>query len=147
LLQFHDSSFVTRRRPSKLSMNYKGPYRVISRNDTIYRIENLVTQEIFEVHVKELRPFHHTDTINPKDIARHAAGEFFVESIGDVQGKKDLKHNRFYRKNLYFKVHWLGYDNSYDSWEPYKELRLNKQFHAYCKSNNLVYLIPTNLED
>jgi hypothetical protein len=147
LLQFHDSSFVTRRRPSKLSMNYKGPYRVISRNDTIYRIENLVTQEIFEVHVKELRPFHHTDTINPKDIARHAAGEFFVESIGDVQGEMNTKHNRFYKKNLYFKVHWLGYDNSYDSWEPYTELRLNKQFHAYCKSNNLVYLIPTNLED
>ena len=68
LLQFHDSSFVTRRRPSKLSMNYKGPYRVISRNDTRYETENLVNQEIFAVHVKELRPFYHNDTINPKDM-------------------------------------------------------------------------------
>ena len=95
LLQFHDSSFVTRRRPSKLSMNYKGPYRVISRNDyTRYEIENLVNQEIFAVYVKELRPFYHDNTINPKDLVRHAAGEFFVESIVDVQGDVSSRKSR-----------------------------------------------------
>jgi transposase InsO family protein len=148
LLQFHDSSFVTRRRPSKLSMNYKGPYRVIAQNNnTEYEIENLVNQEILTVHVKELRPFHHDGTINPKDIARHAAGEFFVHSIVDIQGNKNPRHNRYFKKNLLFKVHWLGFDDSYDSWEPYKELRLNKHFHAHCQSNNLAYLIPKNLEE
>ncbi len=148
LLQFHDSSFVTRRRPSKLSMNYQGPYRVIAQNNnTEYEIENLVNQEILTVHIKELRPFYHNETINPKDIARHAAGEFFIHSIVDVQGDRNPRHNRYFKKNLLFKVHWLGYDDSYDTWEPYKELRLNKQFHAHCQSNNLKYLIPNDLEE
>ncbi len=110
-------------------------------------LENLVNQEILTVHIKELRPFYHDETINPKDIARHAAGEFFIQSIVDVQGDINPRHNRYFKKNLLFKVHWLGYDDSYDTWEPYKELRLNKQFHAHCQSNNLKYLIPNDLEE
>jgi transposase InsO family protein len=148
LLQYHDSSFVNRRRPSKLSMNYKGPYRVVQKtDDTKYEIENLINEEIFSVHIKELRPFYYDSTsIDPKEIARHAIGEFFVDSFLDIKGNKHPKTNRFFKTDLFFKVRWEGYDESYDTWEPYKELKLTEKFHTYCFSNNLKYLIPKNLE-
>ncbi len=101
----------------------------------------------YQVHIKELRPFYHDFTsIDPKEIARHGIGEFFVDSFLDIKGNKHPKTNRFFQTDLFFKVRWEGYDESYDTWEPYKELKLTKKFHTYCFSNNLKYLIPKNLE-
>jgi hypothetical protein len=129
-------------------LNYQGPYRVTNQiDDTKYEIENLINEEIFTVHIKELRPFYHDpSTIDPKEIARHAIGEFFVDSFIDIKGDRNPKTNRFFKTNLFFKVRWEGYDESYDTWEPYKELKLTEKFHTHCKLNNLKYLIPKNLE-
>ena len=47
---------------------------------------------------------------------------------------------------LEFQVRWEGYDESEDSWEPYKELRYNTTFIKYCQQKGLRYLIPHDVD-
>ena len=77
--------------------------------------------------------------VDPLDIARHDQMEFFIEKISDHRGK--LSH----RKSLLFFVSWMGYDQSYDSWEqePYANLRDSDHLHSYLREKNLTQLIPS----
>ena len=47
------------------------------------------------------------------------------------------------RKSLQFFVSWMGYDQSYDSWEPYANLRDSDHLHSYLREKNLPQLIPS----
>ena len=79
------------------------------------------------------------------DITRHANGEFVIDKVVDIRGDRNHR-DRYLRTNLELLIRWSGYDESYDSWEPYKEIRKTNQFMEYCNRNRLKYLIPTNLE-
>jgi hypothetical protein len=46
------------------------------------------------------------------------------------------------RKDLYFKVRWLGYGEKYDKWLPFKDLRHNSILHEYLTKNRMKSLIP-----
>jgi hypothetical protein len=71
------------------------------------------------------------------------AMEFKLESILEIKGTKDKKNcNRYLRTDLQFLIRWEGYDESYDSWEPYKEVKDTQVFNEYCLQNNMKYLIP-----
>ena len=37
----------------------------------------------------------------------------------------------------------MGYDQSYDSWEPCANLRVSDHLHSYLREKNLTQLIPT----
>ena len=41
-----------------------------------------------------------------------------------------------------FLVKWLGYDDTYNSWEPWKNVRDVEKLHQYLRENNLSKLIP-----
>jgi transposase InsO family protein len=138
---------VGSKRPSKLDMNYRGPFLVVSNDITRYSLQNLVTGDTFDTHVTTLQPFHFDPkVVDPKIVARQAAGEFIVDTIIEIRGTKNPKSRRFYRTGLELLVKWSGYDESYNSWEPYKELRFNIQFHEFCIKERYQYLIPTNLD-
>jgi len=138
---------VGSKRPSKLDMNYRGPFLVVSNDTTRYSLQNLVTGDTFDTHVTTLQPFHFDPkVVDPKIVARQAAGEFIVDTIIEIRGTKNSKNRRYNRTGLELLVKWSGYDESYNSWEPYKELRLNSQFHQFCITEGYKYLIPTNLD-
>ena len=139
---------VGSKRPSKLDMNYRGPFLVVSNDHTRYSLQNLVTGDTFDTHVTTLQPFHFdSKVVDPKVVARQAAGEFFVEHILEIRGKQHPKNRRFYRTGLELLVKWTGYDESYNTWEPYKELRFNAQFHEFCINKRYQYLIPSMLDN
>jgi hypothetical protein len=50
-----------------------------------------------------------------------------VESI--VEHRGDPK----FRKQVEFRVRWAGYDDNFDSWLPYKELRDNIKLDEYIQ--------------
>ena len=70
------------------------------------------------------------------DIARRDHHEFFVEEILFFKG--DVKKV----SSLTFRVKWLAYDISYNSWEPWKQLMDNAVLHKYLIKVNLKNLIP-----
>ena len=89
----------------------------MDKTDSIYIIEDLVSGK----HIHNLRPFIYDPIrINPLTVAQHNEQEFIVESI----------------------LGWSGFDDSSDSWEPYKALMHVDKLHDYLRSNAMKTLIP-----
>ena len=89
--------------------------------------------------MSDMKPFvFDCAIVDPLDIARRDQMEFFIEKVSDHRRK--LITNR---KSLQFFVSWMGYDQSYDSWEPYANLRDSTHLHSYLREKNLTQLIPT----
>jgi Chromo (CHRromatin Organisation MOdifier) domain len=73
---------------------------------------------------------------DPTDIARRDYLVSFVENFLEFNGdcsKVSL---------LQFKVKWLGYNETCNSWEPWNALRDTEQLHRYLIELNLQHLIP-----
>jgi transposase InsO family protein len=123
--------------PTRLHTIWKGPLRVLRVQDSTYTLLDLVTNKENRYHVSYMKPFIFDPLeINPADVARHDYLEFFVENI--VAHRGDFRN----RKALSFKVKWLGYDHTHDTWEPYSNLRDVKLLHEYLTSHKMQSLIP-----
>jgi transposase InsO family protein len=134
-------------RPDKLAMHYRGPYRIVRIDGSRIEIQNLVNTETTVAHISQLRPFlYDPNYINPVEVAKNAGEEFEIDSIVEIRGKRNAQR-RYKRTDLEVRVHWLGYSDRYDTWEPYSEMKLSEKFQQYCWDNNYKYLlIPEALE-
>ena len=120
----------------------KGPYLVANVQGDKYSCQNLVTDEIEDYHVTRLREFSYDERyVDPRDIALRDREEFFVEKIlahrGDVGRLKTLT----------FHVKWRGFDESFNSWEPWKNLRETEMLHRYLILHGLQKLIPAKFRE
>jgi hypothetical protein len=96
-----------------------------------------ITNKFKMYHVTQLKPFFYDkDKVDPVDIARRDHLEYFIEKILEFEG--DIKRV----STLRFHVKWLGYDESHNSWERWKNLMNTEQLHTYLISVNLRHLIP-----
>ena len=128
--------------PTKLHPRLKGPYLVANVQGDKYSCQNLVTDEIEDYHVTRLREFRYDERyVDPRDIALRDREEFFVEKIlahrGDVGRLKTLA----------FHVKWRGFDESFNSWEPWKNLRETERLHRYLILHGLQKLIPAKFRE
>ena len=116
------------RPPTKLHTRWQGPFKVINRCNDAYTIQNLVTSKVSKHHAKELSAFKwNAEVTNPREIALTDQDEFVIDHI--VEHRGDFKR----KSTLSFKVHWTGYDQSEDTWEPWNNLRDTEQLHAYLR--------------
>ena len=88
-----------------------------------------------------IRVYKQSEHITPEEVARNMATEFIVESVLNIQGNRNKKQ-QYLRTKLELLVKWEGYDETYNSWEPYSEIKSTEVFKQYCLNNNLQYLIP-----
>jgi hypothetical protein len=124
--------------PDKLTALYRGPYRVVNySNNNTYTVQNLVTSQIEDFHITNLRPFHFDENeIDPREIANKVLGLVDVESILKHKGNKNRK------RQMTFLVHWKGFDTKHDQWLPWKDVKNLAVLHDYLKKNKLKTLIP-----
>ena len=126
--------------PTRLYTNWKGPMRVIKGLNSRYTLLDLITDKEKDYHVSDIKLFAFDSAlVDPLDIARRDQMEFFIEKISYHRGK--LSH----RKSLQFFVSWMGYDQSYDSWEPLANLRNSTHLHSYLGEKNLTQVIPSKI--
>ena len=112
--------------------------RVIKGLSSRYTLLDFITGKEKDYHVSDMKPFVFDSAIvDPLDIARRDQMKFFIEKISDHRGK--LSH----RKSLQFFVSWMGYDQSYDSWEPFANLRDADHLHSYLREKKLTKLLPS----
>jgi hypothetical protein len=100
-------------------------------------VQNLVTSQIEDFHITNLRPFHFDENeIDPREIANKVLGLVDVESILKHKGNKNRK------RQMTFLVHWKGFDTKHDQWLPWKDVKNLAVLHDYLKKNKLKTLIP-----
>jgi len=103
------------------------------KTDSIYIIEDLMSGKRITAHIHNLRPFIY-DPIrtNPLAVAQQNEQVLIVESI--------LGHRR--NRNRRSTLQWSGFDESSDSWEPYKALMHVDKLHDNLHANAMKTLIP-----
>ena len=123
--------------PTRLHTAWKGPLRVLSNDRSIYTLLDLITNKEKNYHVTDLKQFiFDLRQVDPVDIARRDYLEFFVEKILSMTGNARIP------STLEFHVKWTGYDDSHNSYEPWKNLRDLSILHEYLIANNLSRTIP-----
>jgi hypothetical protein len=128
------------RPPTRLHTKWHGPYRVVSFEGSEYVLANLITHKERSTHIKNLKIFRYDPAIGvPSDTARRDYMEYFVEKILNHSGDKKKP------TSMSFHVKWLNFDDSHNTWEPWKELRLVEALHDYLRENNMKQHIPKNL--
>jgi hypothetical protein len=137
LIDYPDSG-LGKRPPNKLMTPLKGPMQVIGHKGSTYTLRNLVSMKTEDVFIGRLRPFHYDQARTaPRNTALQETGLYDVEEILDHRGNP--KGSKI---QLFFKVKWLGYDHTEDSWEPWSSLHKNAKLHLYLTAHNLTYLVP-----
>lgn len=125
------------RAPHKLMMPQRGPYEVISKNRGSYMLKELSTNVVAPFNAHLLRPYaYDPEHDDPRAVALKEKQAFDVEAILAHDG--NIKH----LSGLMFLVKWTNYEDSENSWEPWKELRDNPKLFEYLKSKKLDKLIP-----
>jgi hypothetical protein len=121
----------------RLHTRRTGPYIINSSSNNNYTLENLVSKKLLRVHINRLVPFiFDPKRTDPQKVATHDVDEFYIEMILSHRGRFTNK------RELEFKVRWAGFDDSYDTWEPWKNLKDTEQLHDYLRLINLPNEIP-----
>jgi hypothetical protein len=91
--------------------------------------------------VHNLRAFIFNPTqVNPLEVAQQNEQEFLVDEIIAHRGD----HHRRY--TMEFLVRGTGYEESSNSWEPYKALMHADKLRNYLREHRMRSLIPRALE-
>ena len=123
--------------PTRLHAKKRGPFQVVKFHENEYTLRDLVTNKERIVHITRLSPFEYDPLYtDPLQVAVKEQEEFFIEAILAHRGNTNLL------STLEFRVRWLGFDESSDTWEPWKNVRTTKQLHSYLKAKGLSRLIP-----
>jgi transposase InsO family protein len=137
VLVSYPNDTMGKRAPIKLATIWKGPMKVLSHDKDEYVVGDLTLGTQSRVHVTRLRRYYYDPTReNPLDIARRDHGAYLVEAIISHKGTGKTP------SNMSFKVRWAGYDESADSWLPWKELYNNEVLHNYLYEQGMGRLVP-----
>jgi len=143
LVQYPDSDKRPNRgAPSKAHMPWKGPLKVIaSHNDEVqghrYSLLNLITQKVEVHHISRLKQFYfNPNLIDPVVIANTDVLEYTIDHV--------VRHNGEFKKmnDMEFLIRWSGYDETYDSWEPWSKIKDMSPTHEYLRSIGQQSKIP-----
>jgi hypothetical protein len=131
----------------KLLTVKQGPFRVISREDNTYTVQNLAHDNMYEFHVTDLEPFvYNPNFTDPVEVSLGDNQEFEVEQILDHEKRRDPT-GAIKREQLVLKVRWAGYSAEHDSWEPSGNLVHLPLVRDYLNANRLRSYIVKSLKD
>ena len=145
LTEFASNSYVIAMQRSapetRLHTLWRGPFRVLSKTGSQYSLLDLITGKEKLYHVTQLKAFHFNPLkTDPVDVARKDYLEFFIESIIQLEGSFDKL------ATLRFKIKWLGYDETHNTWEPWKNLRKTTALHQFLIAKQLRHRIPKEFQ-
>ena len=127
---------------TRLHTLWRGPMKVIDHKHGEYTLLDLTTNKEKQYHSTQMKKFHFDPMrTDPTDVSRKDYLEFFIETI--LQHTGDPKR----LSTLQFKIKWLGYDESYNSWEPWANLREMEILHQYLIVNNMKHIIPNKFQE
>jgi hypothetical protein len=125
---------------SKLETRWVGPRLVVKSEGAAYWIKDLISSRVNRVHVSQLKLFRHHQYTNPTEEALKDSQEFVVERV--LQHKGTLAKKSCNKQQLTFLIRWLGYDEKYDTWAHYENMKNILAVHKYLHEKGADHLIP-----
>ena len=128
----------------KLANQMRGPFRVISSVQSVYQVQSFTDPDkIISIHSARLREFYSNLEyhLSPTEVAATDNQEFVIDYIIEHDGEtNDLT-------SLLFKVRWLGYDDTEDTWNSYKSVKSTSALDNYIYDHineypDLIRLVP-----
>ena len=119
----------------------KGPMRVTGYkpdgSDDFYNVINLCNNKVETVHASRLSTFEydpeHTD---PIQVAYRDQELFNIEKVISFAGRTKPK------KKWTFLVKWEGYEDTYNTWQSWDDVKGNAVVHDYLRQINMASAIP-----
>ena len=112
-----------------------GPFLIKGISGNAYTLENLINKILFEF--TSIGWYHFDpERVNPQSVALSDVDEFYIKMILSYRG------HFTYKRSLELNVRWVGYDEAYDTWEPWKNLRNTDKLHDYLSLINFPNKIP-----
>ena len=133
VLAEHRHNSLRRGPKSKLLPFLKGPMLVKGRNkEGIYVLQDLVTQEVHDYHMTQLRPFLFDErTGTPLAAAvSDTLDEFVAEKVIKMRGDTRKK-----RTDLVFLIRWAGYGEADDTWEPWDHCKDSHAVQVFLREH------------
>ena len=116
----------------------KGPMKVVGIWGDAYDLLDLVNRKVDTIHVARLHAFiYDPSMVDPENVAIRDQGEFFVQEVVDALIDQNLPKTEWS-----FKVRWAGYDESFNEWLDWNEIKNVDKLHDYLRRNNLGRYIP-----
>ncbi len=121
---------VTRpgRRPHRLAPELQGPYRVLSRENDIYAVENPASGREAHYHILRLRVYDSARTQDVRAVVSTDDDSYVVECIVDHELGETISRHMFL-------VRWDGYLPEDDQWLPYASVRDLEALDRYLKDH------------
>ena len=125
-------------RPSKLSVLWKGPYRILGLKDgstSVYNCEDPADLMVYDFHVSRLRKYQ-LGAADPKELIALDTEEYVVDCFIDhnCPGSK--------KSDWDFKVRWKGMPEEEDSWIPWREAKKLSAMDAYQAAHPELNISP-----
>ena len=117
---------------AKIDSRWLGPYTVESKQRRSFTLRHCATQRERVVDGSMLKAYIDHPTITPAQVAARDRDTYLVDAIRAHKGS--IKRN--YRR-CHFLVHWEGYDDAEDTWEPYDHLRNNEVLEEYLRTHGV----------
>ena len=130
--------------PQKHLTYKKGPLRVQGYNskEDFYNLINLCNHKVETIHSSRLTAFEydpeHTD---PTQVAYRDQELFNIEKVITFSGKKLEK------KKWTFLVKWEGYEDLYNTWQSWDDVKGNSVVHDYLRRINMAHAIPKSFQN
>jgi hypothetical protein len=135
--------------PTKLHPLLRGPYQIINRSiraeGDIYTVQDLVTNKLYDFHVKLLQPYQYDATrINPLAVAMKDHNSSMESRVYIVE---EVLNHRFFPNsvkaaNLQLLIKWMNEDRP--QWNSYNETSIKKVklVQDYLYDNKLGAMVP-----
>jgi Chromo (CHRromatin Organisation MOdifier) domain len=118
---------------TRLHTLWRGPMKVIKSIKGQCTLLDISSLKEKEYHSTQSREFiFYPARVAPLDVAHNGCLEFFNEKILNHTGNTNRS------SSLHFKVEWQGYDDTYNSYEPWKNLRSTEQLRLFLIFFSLV---------
>lgn len=127
---------------NKLSPQRTGPYRVVDvirrgALPSLYVCQDLITHKEYEFLVNRLRPFNHDPLrTDPTQVAMRDTDSYEVERIVTHRfTRKATKQRPNVQSELEFLTKWVGYPESDNTWQSWKDSRRLRLVHEYLRTH------------
>ena len=115
-------AFVANRSKGKLVVKWRGPFRITDViNQRVYEVQHLIDKSKRFAHAVRLRFFANKWYEVTEEILEEVESESNFDGLFDVERLMDVRFNEE-SMQYEFLVHWRGFEDADDTWEPFNEL-------------------------